>query len=69
MLGITIMQDKEIENLIKREKERQAKVVNLIASENVVSKDVLTALGSEFTNKYSEGYPGKRYYGGGVACF
>ena len=58
------MQDKEIENLIKREKDRQTKVINLIASENVVSKDVLTALGSEFTNKYSEGYPGKRYYGG-----
>jgi len=58
------MKDKEIEKLIKREKERQAKVVNLIASENFVSADVLAALGSELTNKYAEGYPGKRYYGG-----
>ncbi|MCX6738695.1 MAG: serine hydroxymethyltransferase [Candidatus Parcubacteria bacterium] len=58
------MKDKEIEKLIKKEKERQKKVVNLIASENFVSADVLTALGSELTNKYAEGYPGKRYYGG-----
>jgi glycine hydroxymethyltransferase len=58
------MKDKEIEKLIKRERERQANVVNLIASENIVSGDVLEALGSELTNKYSEGYPGKRYYGG-----
>ncbi|TRZ52550.1 serine hydroxymethyltransferase [bacterium] len=58
------MKDKEIEKLIKREKERQASVVNLIASENFVSDDVLEALGSELTNKYAEGYPGKRYYGG-----
>ena len=39
-------------------------VINLIASENYVSKDVLSALGSELTNKYAEGYPGRRYYGG-----
>lgn len=58
------MNDKEIEKLIKAESARQKKVINLIASENYVSKDVLTALGSELTNKYSEGYPGKRYYGG-----
>jgi glycine hydroxymethyltransferase len=58
------MKDKEIEKLIKRERERQAKTVNLIASENFVSQDVLSALGSELTNKYAEGYPGKRYYGG-----
>ncbi len=58
------MKDKEIEKLIKKEKERQAKVVNLIASENFVSADVLAALGSELTNKYAEGYPSKRYYGG-----
>ncbi len=58
------MKDKEIEKLIKREKERQTAVVNLIASENFVSDDVLVALGSELTNKYAEGYPGKRYYGG-----
>ncbi|MFA5831104.1 MAG: serine hydroxymethyltransferase [Candidatus Paceibacterota bacterium] len=58
------MKDKEIEKLIKRERERQTKAVNLIASENFVSADVLAALGSELTNKYAEGYPGKRYYGG-----
>ncbi len=58
------MKDKQIKKLIDTEKKRQKKVVNLIASENYVSKDVLTALGSEFVNKYSEGYPGKRYYGG-----
>lgn len=58
------MKDKEIEKLIKLESARQKKVINLIASENYVSKDVLAALGSELTNKYSEGYPGKRYYGG-----
>ena len=46
------------------EKKRQKRVINLIASENYVSKDVLAALGSELTNKYAEGYPGKRYYGG-----
>lgn len=58
------MKDTQIAKLIKLEKERQKKVINLIASENIVSKDVLEALGSELTNKYSEGYPGKRYYGG-----
>ncbi len=58
------MKDKEIEKLIKAEEKRQKSVVNLIASENFVSKDVLSALGSVLTNKYSEGYPGKRYYGG-----
>lgn len=58
------MKDKQIEKLIKAEKIRQKKVINLIASENYVSQDVLVALGSEFTNKYAEGYPGKRYYGG-----
>jgi len=58
------MKDKEISKLIKTERERQKKVINLIASENFVSKDVLSALGSELTNKYAEGYPGRRYYGG-----
>jgi len=58
------MKDTQIKKLIDIEKKRQKKVVNLIASENYVSKDVLTALGSELVNKYSEGYPGKRYYGG-----
>lgn len=58
------MKDKQIENLIKLETKRQKKVINLIASENIVSNDVLEATGSVFTNKYAEGYPGKRYYGG-----
>ncbi len=58
------MKDTQIKNLIQKEKARQKKVVNLIASENYVSQEVLEALGSVLTNKYSEGYPGKRYYGG-----
>lgn len=58
------MKDKEIERLIKAEEKRQKGVINLIASENYVSDDVLRALGSKFTNKYAEGYPGRRYYGG-----
>ena len=58
------MKDNQVKKLIEQEKKRQKKVINLIASENYVSKDVLEALGSELTNKYSEGYPGKRYYGG-----
>ncbi len=58
------MKNKEIENLIKKEEKRQKKVINLIASENYVSQDILRALGSVFVNKYAEGYPGKRYYGG-----
>lgn len=58
------MQDKEVERLIKAEKKRQNSGLELIPSENYVSDDVLTALGSVFTNKYSEGYPGRRYYGG-----
>jgi len=58
------MQDKQIEKLIKDEAKRQKSVINLIASENYVSKDVLAALGSILTNKYAEGYPGRRYYGG-----
>ena len=58
------MQDKKIENLIKGEAKRQAEGLELIPSENYVSEDVLKANGSIFTNKYSEGYPGRRYYGG-----
>lgn len=59
-----MMNDKEIEKLIKKEERREQSVVNLIASENYVSNDVLAALGSVFTNKYAEGYPSRRYYGG-----
>ncbi len=58
------MKDKAIDRLIKAERDRQKRAVNLIASENYVSKDVLVALGSELNNKYAEGYPGARYYGG-----
>ncbi len=58
------MKDKQIGKLIADEAKRQKKAINLIASENFVSKDVLSALGSLLTNKYAEGYPGARYYGG-----
>lgn len=54
----------KIFDLIQKEKERQTNGIELIASENYVSDDVLRALGSVLTNKYAEGYPGKRYYGG-----
>ncbi|MBA4319944.1 MAG: serine hydroxymethyltransferase, partial [Flavobacterium sp.] len=60
------MKDKQIEKLIKTEETRQKKTISLIASENYVSDDVLEALGSKFTNKYSEGYPHKRYYKGQI---
>ena len=56
--------DNEIFNLIEDERIRQTKGIELIASENYVSDDVLAAAGSILTNKYAEGYPGKRYYGG-----
>lgn len=58
------MIDKQVQNLINAEQKRQREGLELIPSENYVSRDVLDALGSVFTNKYSEGYPGKRYYGG-----
>ena len=58
------MKDKALEKLIKKETDRQKKVVNLIASENYVSDDVLAALSSPFVNKYAEGYSGARYYQG-----
>lgn len=56
--------DSLIRNLIKREEKRQNEGLSLIASENIASDDVRRATGSVLTNKYSEGYPGKRYYGG-----
>lgn len=56
--------DKKLNDLLALEISRQRRGIELIPSENYVSRDVLDALGSEFTNKYSEGYPGKRYYGG-----
>ena len=58
------MTDTEIAALIAAEEKRQREGLELIPSENYVSADVLEAMGSIFTNKYSEGYPGKRYYGG-----
>jgi glycine hydroxymethyltransferase len=58
------MRDKLVEKLIKGEEKRQREGLELIPSENYVSQDVLEANGSVFTNKYSEGYPGRRYYGG-----
>ena len=57
-------QDIQLFELIKKESERQRSGLELIASENYVSDDVLKAMGSICTNKYAEGYPGKRYYGG-----
>src|SRR3989475_1578087 len=56
--------DPQIADAIRLEIERQNNTLELIASENHVSRAVLTAMGSVFTNKYAEGYPGKRYYGG-----
>lgn len=56
--------DNKIFDLINQEKERQMGGIELIASENFVSQQVLEAMGSVMTNKYAEGYPGKRYYGG-----
>ena len=56
--------DPEIANLIEAETQRQNSHIELIASENWVSKAVMAAMGSTLTNKYAEGYPGKRYYGG-----
>lgn len=54
--------------IIKKEQKRQNSTIELIASENFVSKNVMKAVGSCLTNKYSEGYPAKRYYGGCVNC-
>ncbi len=58
------LQDEEILTTIKAEEKRQAEEMEMIASENYVSPAVLEAMGTVLTNKYSEGYPGKRYYGG-----
>src|SRR5262250_3520449 len=56
--------DPQIADLLRDEARRQATGLELIPSENLVSQAVLEAMGSIFTNKYAEGYPGKRYYGG-----
>ena len=60
------MRDKQIEEIIEKEKDRQLHNIELIASENYCSDEIMEAVGSCLTNKYAEGYPGKRYYGG---CF
>jgi len=59
-----MQQDRQLFDIIEREKERQLKGIELIASENFVSEQVMQAMGSVLTNKYAEGYPGRRYYGG-----
>src|SRR5258708_9219529 len=60
-----IKQDDVIWPAVQNELKRQNEQIELIASENIVSPAVLAAQGSVFTNKYAEGYPGRRYYGGG----
>ena len=59
-----MIKDEQIFDLIQEEEQRQLQGLELIASENFVSNQVLEATGSVLTNKYAEGYPGKRYYGG-----
>ena len=56
--------DKRVYEILDREVDRQSTTVELIASENFASNDVMKLAGSVFTNKYAEGYPGKRYYNG-----
>ena len=63
-MDVDDMKDEIVKKLILGEEKRQREGLELIPSENYVSRDVLTAMGSVFTNKYSEGYPGRRYYGG-----
>jgi len=60
------MKDSKLQNLIRAEIRRQEESIDLIASENFVSSDILHVLGSPLSNKYSEGYPGKRYYPGNI---
>jgi len=64
VMELNDVQDKEIFKAIADELKRQQNQIELIASENFVSREVLAALGNVMTNKYAEGYPGKRYYGG-----
>ncbi|MEG1910426.1 MAG: serine hydroxymethyltransferase, partial [Bacteroidales bacterium] len=59
-----MQRDTQIFDLIEQERKRQTEGIELIASENFVSEQVMQAMGSVLTNKYAEGYPGKRYYGG-----
>ena len=59
-----MFKDQDVFDLIEQENQRQHKGMELIASENFVSEEVMRAMGSCLTNKYAEGYPGARYYGG-----
>ncbi len=63
-IGAVALQDPEVASAMNRELSRQRQNIELIASENLVSPAVMAAMGSVLTNKYAEGYPGKRYYGG-----
>ena len=56
--------DPELGEAVRKEYDRQCRNIELIASENIVSPTVMAAMGTVLTNKYAEGYPGKRYYGG-----
>ncbi len=59
-----MQKDKQIFDIINKELNRQREGIELIASENFTSPEVIQAMGSVLTNKYAEGYPGRRYYGG-----
>ena len=63
-IGFVTSVDKEVGEAMSTELSRQRRNLELIASENIVSPAVMAAMGSVLTNKYAEGYPGKRYYGG-----
>ncbi len=63
-IGYVLNTDPEVGAAMQKELERQRRNIELIASENIVSPAVMAAMGSVLTNKYAEGYPGKRYYGG-----
>lgn len=63
-IGLVSKYDEQVGSAMKKELERQQRNIELIASENIVSPAVMAAMGSILTNKYAEGYPGKRYYGG-----
>ena len=63
-IGLVGRTDAEVAAAMERELTRQRQNIELIASENIVSPAVMAAMGSVLTNKYAEGYPGKRYYGG-----
>ena len=63
-IGFTSAYDPEVGDAMQQELKRQRRNLELIASENIVSPAVMAAMGSVLTNKYAEGYPGKRYYGG-----